>query len=106
MNKSYFSKFYKTPACIYEKVGGDDYNSGCTLKKVKDILCDFQDISEGIVSNEYGIRDTKTAKIFFDTDTAVLVNQYAVINGITYLITRVDNRDMGSMAVLARRDAV
>ncbi len=103
MNNGYFGKFYKTPAVIYRRVLNDDYYSSGELQRVKAILCDFQDMYDVTRSEKYGIRDEKKARIFFDTDTNISVDQYAVIDGVTYLITGIEHRELGSMAILKRQ---
>jgi hypothetical protein len=98
-----FERFYDVEADVGEK-SENTYASCGEITTVGTVLCDVQPYSDNTESENHGLCERKSYKIFCDKNDLIKTGRYIAFGGAWYMIVSVSVWSFGMTAVI--RDVV
>lgn len=99
-----FEIFYGDTAEIFKVSLVSDYDAAYEKRLASTVACDVQPLGGNVSENENGLLKSCEKKMYFSSDADIVAGDYAVIEGESYIIRRVDRRSLGSVAYLEGRE--
>lgn len=100
----FFQRFCYDTADIYSADLKSSFDADYERTFIKSIACDVQPIGGGITGEEAGLYADAEMKMYCGEDDDIVEGNYAVIEGVSYMIVFVGRRKLGYCAYLKRRD--
>lgn len=100
----YFSRFYDSGADIYRVTPISAFEGTYNVEAVKSVSCDVQPCTGGIDEGARGFLKTAEMRMYYAADDDIADGDYAVYDGVSYIITHIEKRRLGYCAYLERRE--